>query len=193
MESDVTLWRGSCYLLVSVCVCVCACACVCGCANGGLSSFIPLSQHMGKGLQPLIAIETHVCSSLCLPALRTDRQLVVSQPRITHTEMLVCRSHLNTHTRQVGAATARIQGHTRTHTHTQSPSPRQKSLSPTFVNSFVSQQLLAERNSDPQKGQFSAPLALCVELQKACQQGKNINPTKKPSFLELLHCFVFPS
>lgn len=59
--------------------CFCVCACVCK-----KISFIPLSQHMGNGLQPVIAMETHVCPSLCLPAPRTDRQLAVSQPRITH-------------------------------------------------------------------------------------------------------------
>lgn len=82
------LWRGSSYLLsVFLCVCMCLCLPVCACVQKEIS-FIPLSQHMGNGLQPVIAMETHVCPSLCLPAPRTDRQLAVSQPRIANTEFL---------------------------------------------------------------------------------------------------------
>lgn len=45
------------------------CVSLCVCAKEIL--FIPLSQHIGKGLQPLVVIEIHV--SLCLSLLRTDR------------------------------------------------------------------------------------------------------------------------
>lgn len=145
----------------NLCLCVCVHTRMCACGYKDFS-FIPLSQHMGKGLQPLIAMETHVCPSLCLSALRTDRQLVASQPRMSCTLEIqgaeVTFKNTHTHTHQGCGTTAR------THTHTKTPSPRQKSLSPTFVNSFVSQQLLPEAyNSHPQKGQFSALLALCID------------------------------
>ena len=112
---------------------------------------------MGKGLQPLIAMETHVCPSLCLPPPRTDRQLAVSQPRITHTHThththcSTCLQKSHKHTHQGPDTGARTLRHTQ-----RTKSLRQKSLSPTFVNSFVKPTVTSRRVTAviPKKANF---------------------------------------
>ena len=163
MESDVTL--------VFPCVCVCV-------YRGRFYSFIPLSQHMGKGLQPLVAMETHVCPSLCLSVPRTDRQLAASQPRITHThKLLLCRSYINKHTELL---TQRWESfhitQTLTHTHATHTHTLSVSMVEIFVSNFC-QQLLQPTVSSRgrnQKGQCSALLTLCKECEDATENKRGI-------------------
>lgn len=87
---------------------------------------------MGKGLQPLVAMETHVSPSLCLSASRTDRQPAASQPRITYSEVLVRElwsQELNKHTPDTAARKPSHNPNTNLHKHVVSDEEKTKSLS----------------------------------------------------------------
>lgn len=83
-------------------------------------------------------METHVCPSLCLPALRTDRQPKLSQPRISLPLSQWCFKWTAV---------------TQKHTHTR-PTKRCKSLSPGFGNSLDSSRRKPSRSSNPQSKRF---------------------------------------
>lgn len=139
--------------------------CLCGSVCAKAFSFIPLSQHTGKGLQPLFAMETHVCPSLWL-SLTTERQLLVSQPRITHSgfDRHACES---------------------TETH------EGRSLCLQLLSTASLAKLVPERNNSiPQKSWFSAPLTLCNDITKILVNRENVKNI--PSFLEFSH-YVFSS
>jgi len=150
---------GDCYFwlcilsaCLSVCVYihVCVCVCVCVCEGDVIHTFVP--TH-GEGTT---AAHCHgnTCLSIPVSVCTEDRETAsgltashLSHTHThTHTELLLYRSYINKHTHQGPDTTARTHSHNpskTTQTHT--PSPRQKSLSPTLVDSFVSQQLLPER------------------------------------------------